>query len=380
MPDRLVIVPLRDEHIEMLAEFYRVAWRSTASADDVALSRNRAAINNQSEPGVPLPAAVAIQGGQIIGYCGTLAVRFWKGGRAYPAYWAKGLMVLPEFQNGPVGFMLLKELTKCSPLIGAFTVNPAASRLFGALGYKDLGLLPNRVKPISVAGALSHLNFSSINSKRLSPRSRRFLSLMQQTRLPQFVGAGIDVILRKLMPRTDGALKSDTQVRVTESEIDALWREVAAQWDVGSVRDAIALMTRYGDGLSNPHYRYVTVRRLGELVAVAVLKVPRAEGDGRLAGVRVACVSDLLMSPIDFKGRAKVLAAVEECARELGADALWCSASAEGLNATLKRRGYLSVPSTVHFFLRALSADGSWEQPVTSWWLTRGDSEADSNF
>ena len=379
MSDRLVIASLCDEHIEMLAAFYRIAWQSATSSEEVARSRRQSALDNQAKPGFPLPAVVAIQRGQIVGYCGTLAVRFWNGKEVFPAYWAKGLMVLPEFRNGPIGFLLLKELTKSAPLMGAFTVNPASNRLFGALGYRDAGPLPNRFKPLSLAGALIHLDPAALPTSRIPPIALGLFGLARQTGLTQVVGAVLDVVLRSFMPRPSRTLSIGAQVRVEARELDVLWRRAASELSAASVRDAQSLLLRYGDGISNPQYRYVTVRREGELVALAVVKVPRAEGDARLAGIRVACLSDLLVVPSDLPARTAVLAGAEACARDLGADALWCSASADFMTPTLVRRGYISVASNVHFYLRSSQGGDAWMQPVTSWWLMRGDSEADGN-
>ena len=68
----------------MLAEFFRVAWQSTASPDEVLAARKRAATENLSEPGRVPPAQIAIQGDRIVGYCGSLAVRFWNGTKSAP--------------------------------------------------------------------------------------------------------------------------------------------------------------------------------------------------------------------------------------------------------------------------------------------------------
>ncbi len=364
----------------MLAEFFRVAWQSMATPAEVEKARLRAAAENQAEPGKPLPAVVAIQRGKIIGYCGSLAVRFWNGTREYPAYWAKGLLVLPEFQNGPIGYILLKELTKSAPLMGAFTVNPASNRLFGSLGYRDAGALPDRIKPLSTAGGLEHLNSLALQARGIPPFALSLFGLAKRLRLLQLVGGALDGVLLSAMPKVSRELVISEQSLVAADEIDALWNRASAELPAASVRDSRALMTRYGNGSSNVRYRYVTVRRAGDLVAIAVVKVPRVDGDARLAGIRVACLSDLLVTPTDHLARTAVLAGAEGCARDLGGDALLCSASAGYMSPTLVRRGYVSVPSNVRFFIRAPQGDDFWSYPVTSWWLMRGDSEADENF
>lgn len=381
MSARLAIVPLADEHVTMLAEFYRVAWQSTATVEEVRRDRQRSVAHNHADPGMPLPAAIAVQGNTIVGYCGTLAVRYWDGHRERPGYWAKGLMVLPAFQNGPIGFMLLKEVSKCAPLMGAFTVNPAANRLFGALGYRDVGPVPNRVKPIRLAGIMRTLDAGRLPTSRVPQPISRLFGVLQRSGLAWLVGAAGDVVARVVMPRIDRALQVSLDARVTTADLDALWRAASTEFPAATVRDGSAFVTRYGDGASNAAYRIVTVHRHGALVACAVIRRPREVGDPRLAGVRVASLSDLLVRPTDRAAVLAVLDAAENSARALGADAVWCSASAQGLAPVLARRGYVAVPSNIRFFLKAPAADAdAWHLPVQEWWLTRGDSEADLNF
>ena len=364
----------------MLAEFFRVAWQSTASPDEVLAARRRAAAENLSEPGRVPPAQIAIQGERIVGYCGSLAVRFWNGHEERAAYWAKGLMVLEEYRNGPIGFQLVKDLSKTSPLMGSFTVNPASNKLFAALGYRDRGALPNRIRPLRLRRIFGHADPALLGTSGMRGVVGRAARVMQLTGLPTLAGAVLDAGLHVVSPSAGGDVVTATDAVVSVPELDALWQRTRERLPAATVRDGRGLVQRYGDGASHPDYRAVTVHRGGTLVGVAYVRRPRIPGDPRLGGIRVASLSDLLAEPTDVGAITALLAGSERCGVALTADALICSVTYAPLAALLKRRGYVNAPSNVHFFLKTPAADTSWAASVDQWWLSRGDSEADANF
>lgn len=378
MSTRLSVVPASDEHVAMLAEFFRVAWQSTASPDEVLAARQRAAAENLSEPGRVPPAQIAIQGGRIVGYCGSIPARFWDGNAESPAYWAKGLMVLEEFRNGPVGFQLLKDLSKGLDLAAAFTVNPASNRLFAALGYRDIGALPNRIKPLRLGRIFATADLATV-SPALARRHTAFaLRAVRATGLPGAAGFLADQAIKVAMPITRWA--SVIGDRVSAREIEDLWFRVRPTLPAATVRDGRAMIARYGDGLSDPSYQFVSIRERDALKALAVIRRPRKDGDPRLGGIRVASLSDLLVAPTDRPVLDALLGGSERCAVSLGADAILCSATFSSLAPLLQRRGYLTRASNVRFFLKARGREAEWPVEVSRWWLARGDSDADAAF
>ena len=104
---RLEIVEATDEHAAEVAEFIRAVWNPSATAARRCVAVGGGALNT-AEPGVPPPTWIALQAGRVLGYVTTIPVRFWDGERSWPAYWIKGLMVLPEYRNGPIGYAVMK--------------------------------------------------------------------------------------------------------------------------------------------------------------------------------------------------------------------------------------------------------------------------------
>ena len=345
----------------------------------VLASRKRAALANLAEPGVAPPTWIAVQGDRIIGYCSSLPIRLWNGSEHRPAYWAKGLMVLPEFQNGPIGFSVLKELTKSVPLIAAVTVHPASRRLFGALGYRDHGALPNMLKPLSAARIFAKADAERLAAAGIPNVATRLLALAQQVRLAGPMGSLVDLGLRVRSGRSPTGLRAGDEPDLAAAEIDGLWHEVRRELSAATVRDGAALIARYREN-ADVTYRWVTIRRGGELRGLMLVRPPRAEGDPRLAGIRISSLSDMLVAPSDAAAQSALFAAGESVAKALGADAALCSVSHASLMPLLRQRCYFPRAGNVHFFLRARERQEQWPSGLAGWWLARGDGESDVTF
>jgi hypothetical protein len=379
MAERIRCIPAQHEHAELLAAFFRETWDRTSTAEMVLSSRHRAAGENLAEPGVTPPAWMAVQGDRIIGYCSSLPIRLWNGSEQQPAYWAKGLMVLPEFQNGPIGYKVLKELSGSVSLIAAVVVNPPAKRLFSALGYSDLGAMPNLLKPLNTRRILEKVDPQRLAAAGIPKVVTRTLAIAQTIRLAGVLGSVADLGLGLRSGRPAPNLTAGEEPALQSSEIDALWLRVRSELSAATVRDGAALIARYRHGTDVP-YRWVTVRRAGALCGVMLVRPPRAEGDVRLAGVRISSFSDILIAPSDSAAQSALFAAAESAAAALGADAALCSLTHASLLPLVKRRGYFPRAGNVHFFLRSHVGQTEWPANLKDWWLTRGDSEADSTF
>jgi hypothetical protein len=299
----------------------------------------------------------------------------------------KGLMVLPEFRSGPVGFLVVKELAKhleCSTIL---TVAPAARRLFGALGYTDLGALSNWVRPLR----------PHVMAERLDP------ALLGLDAMPSWVNAGVRLARRtgvaSLAGRAAGIVldaatsaarlpswRLDASDRTTPvpAELDALWASARGALAASPVRDGTYLSRRFVDDSSaeaaGQPYTLVGARDHGRLVGVAAVRRPAVTSDPRLAGIRMATISDLVYPLGRPDSGLATLGAVERVARAAGADAMTCMTSHPALSSLLRRQGFVRLGGNVHFFLRDVTGTGRWPMDLGSWWLARGDGESDASF
>jgi hypothetical protein len=375
-----------DEHADAIAAFYRETWSPDATAESILAARRRAAAENVVAPGEAPPLALVLEGSRVIACCGSIPQRLWDGVAEHPAYYVKGLMVLAEYRGGPIGFLVAKTLAAHLPRAMVPVVAPAARRLFGALGYTDLGAVTNFVRALRPGSLAQRLDVAALGL-RLPGWLTAGVRLAQRARVAGVAGgaAGLALDLAAAVTRRGAArLSTDSTVEPpAREELDRVWRMAREAIVASPVRDGPYLRGRYGVTGTAPdgnRYAFVTARDGTQLVGVAVLLQPRAIGDPRLRGVRVATISDIVFSPQRADVGLALLGAVERAARSAGADAILATTSHGALARLLRRQAYVALPGNVHFFLHDATGTARWPRDLASWWLARGDGEADEVF
>ena len=382
--DAARVVCVEEPDIAALAAFYTEAWGELVSPETVRRNRAAAADGNPATPGQVPPAFLFMTGGRAVGHLGTIPVRLRFAGAESPAHWLKGLMVLPAHQNGPVGFFLLREATRaCGTAAMALVVELAARRLYTAHGFADLGALPNGMKLLAPARVLERLDLEKVGL----PLPAWMVKLARAARWRPVAAAGGAMLAAAAGLWTaargggGGAARSGTELP-PRAELDRLWETMRSAIPAAVVRDGAYLERRYG-GRRARDYLAIPVRDASRaLSALAIVRRPRASGDPRLNGIRVAVLSDLLYPPASAALGLEAIAGAERTARAAGADALLATATDERVRALLRRRAYLDLPGNVHLMVRVSGAAGTCGTPprLGEWWLTRGDSEADEVF
>ncbi|MGH8645574.1 MAG: hypothetical protein ACREX4_14395 [Gammaproteobacteria bacterium] len=376
------IVRVDDRHVASLAEFIRQVWDPLATPERVRRARAETAAANPSAYGEEAPTFLFLANRRAVGHVTTIPIGLWLGTAVQPAHWIKGLWVLPQHQNGPVGFLLLKEAVRHLGCALVLVVQPAPRRLLEALGFADLGVLPNFLRILEPAKILRKLDLGVIGLAG-SPRwLSQVLRMSQSSGISATVG-GAAAYTARLWAAAAGRSPRRLEVQkpqgVNVKEWDDLWCSTRAQIAAGPTRDGGYIRWRY-DSSDEGRYRLVAVRDNGALAGFAVVRRPRAEGDPRLNGIRVATLSEITFPKDRPDVGLAVLAAAEETARELEADALLCSASHRSLTPLLWRRAFVRIPGNLHFLVRDPRGDLALPQDLTDWWLTRGDMNADEAF
>jgi GNAT superfamily N-acetyltransferase len=377
---RTQVLVAQAEHAEVLAEFYRTVWDPAATAEEVAQSVERDARENPGAGDMPAPTFIVLAEGKCVGFVTTIPGRVWAGGGEVQGYWLKGLMVLPAFRNGPVGFLLIKEAIRhLRGYLFGMAVAPAARKLFQALKFTDLGAVPNRLAPLAPATIAHHLDLEALNISGLPGWVPPVVRVSRVTGLDRAGGAALGLLrsgYAGLASRGAGSLSAVNEGgRWKDYEVDRLWARMQTRISAGAVRNGAYVRWRYAQA-SAEQYEIVTARRSGELAAVAALKRPRAEADPRLRGIKVATLSDLIYDPADESAGLAALIGAEREAKKMGAHALLAGATGPAILGLLRRRGYVSIPGNVHFLVRSPTPEAP-PLPLADWWVTRGDGESD---
>jgi GNAT superfamily N-acetyltransferase len=379
---RIEVVRVTDAVSEELAAFFRAVWSETATAESVRRGRAQSAARNPVTPGIEPPAIALLVDGVVTGYLGTIPVKFWNGRDETVAHWLKGFMVLPEYRNKFVGFAVLREMLKHVGVSGIMTVAAPALRLFAAVGYVDCGIVPNYIALLSPARVAKLVDVPALGLG-LPRWTERGIRAAQRLGVASAAGAviGLGHAARRFVRGAPPAFDVDLSGFLPPAvSLDALWRRARNTIGAAAVRDGTFLPWRY-DARPGGSYEAAAVRdQRGTLVAVAVVRRPRAEGDERLRGLNVASLSDLLYGADDARAGLAALYGAEQLARRMDADVLLCTASHPAITGLLRRCSYIRVPGNVHFLIRDPQRTAGLPTPVTDWWVLRGDAYSDEVF
>jgi hypothetical protein len=377
------VVRERPEHAPLVAEFLRSVWDATATPEKVLDARADAAATNPVNPGEQPPTFLFLHDGRVAGFVTTIPVKLWEANTERGVHWLKGLMVLPELRNGPVGFLTLKEAVRELPCALSMVVAPPARRLFEALGFTPVGLLPNAVRIVRPSTFVRKLDLDALGVGSLPRWAPAAFNAARGAGLTPLISgalwAGGETLggLRRF--GNIGGLSISDRADIPHADTTALWHKVRDELMCSPVRDGETLSRHYATSADAAAYRFVEVRDGKRLRALAVVRRPSEHGDARLKGIRVATLSDLLCAPSDRPALLAALRGAESAARLAGGDALLCSASHPAYASAAVQTGFVPAGANVHFMVRHADRKAS-VPPFGSWHLMRGDSRADEVF
>jgi hypothetical protein len=127
-----------------------------------------------------------------------------------------------------------------------------------------------------------------------------------------------------------------------DPRLDALWERVAADVQVGCVRDAAFCQSRYATR-PEARYRGLLLERAGAPVASAVTR------ELTLRGLRALFLVDFAVAPGEAEAARELLRAIEDTARADGVQLLSALLPGRGdTRETLKAGGFRRVPERLH--------------------------------
>jgi hypothetical protein len=361
-----------------LRVFYRAAWGSGDSPEEQPDETGTGTACPFTS--TPPPLVGVYSGTELIGYLGSIPTQLWDGERHVPAHWLKGLMVLEQYRNGPIGYQLVKEMMKQVGVAGVMTVAPAARRLFQAVGFKDLGAVLNYITIIRPGRVLRALDVQRLGLTRL-PRPLQALLNIARWPPAAWIGGHIGSAGLRLLDGANALRSLGVRTRLTAAppppaEIDAIWDRLRPQLSLAPSRSGAYIHWRYTGGRPG-RYEFIEVRRGGVLAALLVVRKPERLDDPRLAGLRLGLVVDLVLDPTDRPASTAAILAARQWGRQGGCDALLLTLSHLGVGRLVKPLGFVKIPGNVHFMLRAPAGALSAPPDTGRSWLTRGDAWGD---
>src|SRR5207245_1584567 len=212
-------------------------------------------------------------------------------------------------------YLRLQEAVRELELTLSLTVQQTTIRLLTAVGFREIGILRNYVRPLRPERMLVRLDPSALGLTGISAPLRAAVRLARLPVASALAGLAARFglgIWATLNGRPGRALHG--RGRVLDASLDALWCDCRDTLGCGGGRDSAYLTWRYDTSPTGP-YRSAAVTEGGALRGVVMVRAPRSDGDPRLSGIRVATLSDLVYDPARLDVGLALLAQAERVAQ-----------------------------------------------------------------
>lgn len=385
MSSEIAKVCLYDERFaEAFDQFCRIIWphsrRMTPSLETPATSPIASDATGQRPP-----TFLFVKGDRVVGHVTTIPVRLAAGTETIAAHWIVGFMVLPEYRNGLVGPLLIKEVNRVLGCALSLHVEPPVLRILTGLRWIHQGVLPQYLRILNARQVATELQVSGLRA--VTPDSDKWTSLLSLRwveKTLRFIGGGLlalgqaawDVATAVL--RRTGTAGKIVEERSFDHSYDELWKSVGGQFGAGVVRDQAHLNERFGRHLDR--YRVLACRQGNALLGYCIVTSKVFHDDARMGNMKIGTIVDCLFHPNDPSTLQTMVEAACRVFRQEGVHAVFCTASHAAVRKALVARGFLKIPGNLNFACHAQAVPSLATIPLDVWHLMRGDSDSDQNF
>jgi|CXWL01.1.fsa_nt_gi hypothetical protein len=378
-------VCLYDErYAEAFGRFCRVIWphsRPPASSPEASVGSPVVADAAGRRP----PTFLFVKGEEVVGHVTTIPVRLATGAETSAAHWIVGFMVLPEYRNGLVGPLLIKEVNRVLDCALSLHVEPPVLRILTGLKWRHIGVLPQYLCVLNARGVMKNLQPRGLGSLSHEPKGWSFLGESKIGSGLVRWGGGIGLAFGHMVWRS---LAFSLRPRKVHAEIreehgfdesyTELWQSVAGRFKAALVRDQASLHERFERKMDR--YRLLACRRGPRLMGYCIVKMKTFSHDSRMGNMKVGTVVDCLYDPEDPSILQSLIAYASRWFDQEGAHVIFCTASLSAVRRVLLANGFFRIPGNLNFAYYTRLPRASDQVPMEDWHLMRGDSDADQNF
>ena len=379
-------VCLYQDHLEdAYKKFCKTVWPKSHGTVHEAPTSSSPAPDGNSEPHRAGPIFLFLKGDNVVGHVASNPIHVSFGSVVTPAHWIVGFMVLPEYRNGLVGPLLIKEVNRVLDYALSLHVEPPVLRILTGLKWVHKGVLPQYLRILNSKELVKNIQPDGIEAANARAGIRSLLIRSRFGRaIVEWVGTIGLAIGQKLWtscafmarPRCTG-LSVEEEKGFDDSYTD-LWNSVAAQFNAAIVRDRAYLQARFGRTISR--YQLLVCRRDNRLLGYCILKMKRFSGDSRMGNMKVGSIVDCLFEPASPSILQSLIDHAFRWFSREGAHVVFCTASLTAVRRILLRNGFFRIPGNLNFAYHSRVQILTEEIPLEAWHLMRGDSDTDQNF
>lgn len=377
-------VCLYDAHLaETFKEFCGTVWPGSSEEGNREPGHSPSDRAGAGHGGGNAPTFLFLKNEKAIGHVATLPIRLSVQGRIVPAHWIVGFMVLPEYRNGLVGPLLIKEVNRVLDCALSLHVEDSVLRILTGLQWVHKGVLPQYLLVLN-AGEVTK-NLIPLVRNRLERRSRGvFARALTDNGIVRWLAAGCLALTQQMWSLFASAGKPrESRLEIVEERgfdetYSAFWQTVSSRFHAAIVRDQEALQLKYGR--RPDRYRLLACRCQGKLLGYCILRIKQFSKDLRMNDMKVGTIVDCLYDPDSPAVLQALITDAMARFRQAGVHAVFCTASLQAIRRVLLTNGFFKISGNLNFAYHARHAQVSADIPLEAWHLMRGDSDADQNF
>lgn len=372
-----------DSLAETFEEFCRTVWprASRDPAESHKPSSSEIAPVDRARPDAPI--FLFLKNEKAIGHVATIPVKVSTEAGIAGAHWIVGFMVLPEYRNGIVGPLLIKEVNRALNCALSLHVETSVLRILTGLKWIHVGVLPQYLRVVNANEFVRNLSLS-LKTRLDGERWGTTLRSLVDSALAQWLTAAsltaaqrLWILLASIVKPGRGPEKVVEEQHFDESYTD-LWRSVSKRLKASLVRDQDALRSRFDRTMDR--YRVLACRHEDKLLGYCILKIKMFSNDQRLGNMKVGTIVDCLFNPDTPATLQALLSHAMEVFQKAGVHAVLCTASLREVRRGLLASGFFRIPGNLNFAFHARESTSLSQVPLEQWHLMRGDSDADQNF
>lgn len=302
-------------------------------------------------------------GGKIIAQACFMPVKLKIGNGYYKGGWCQDLMVLPEFRNLGVGFLLIRhavnEMSALADILMAAGTNSNSFAVLSALGFRETGRINRNVIVTDHRKLSDALTQNSLLSSLLALVSSSLFAVKAFLSKPVKTGA-IEIAVAGEFGK----------------EFDGFFEDVSKKYRCITNRDSAELRWRFTD---NSRWKYSMLLAKEDGIMLGYLVFREGLLGGKLETVRAGVISDILFDPEDAAaGRALLAYAVERFRGRV--DIIRCDLLSKRAEKAVRSSGFINAGSSNRFLVYPIREELKRDPGLltaNNWYLTYGDSDLD---
>lgn len=368
-----------------LDEFCRTVWPNSHQNGQLSSPTSGPKVSSGDLKTQAAPTFLFLKEEKVIGHVATIPVRLSTVSGVVSAHWIVGFMVLPEYRNGLVGPLLIKEVNRVLDCALSLHVEAPVLRILTGLQWVHKGVLPQYLRVLNAEEVMKNLQLSSTGS--MGPDAKRWVSLLRSQRgnafsrwigsiglaYGQMLWSGLTFLLRAARVQAEVREEHGFDESYTE-----LWQSVAGQFQAAIVRDQASLQARFGRRLDR--YRLLACRQGNRLMGYCILKMKSFSNDLRMMNMKVGTIVDCLYDPAVPSILQSLMTHASQCFERENAHVILCTASLRSIRRVLLTNGFFRIPGNLNFAYHNRLPTAIDQVSIECWHLMRGDSDADQNF